>query len=85
MKNSNAGSVCSRCGKVRVVTKTYREKVGTTYVEYTETACPDPNCQSKVNTQLASDASKRATIKNEQDKREQERKTRIAENRAARE
>jgi hypothetical protein len=85
MNNSKAGSVCPRCGKDRVVIRTYREKVGTTYVEYTETACPDPNCQSKVNTQLASDASKRLTIKNEQNKREQERKTRIAENRASRE
>lgn len=81
MNNSHAGSVCSRCGKVRVVTKTYREKVGTSVVEYTETACPDPNCQTKVNTQLANDANKRANIKNEQDKREQERKIRIAESR----
>lgn len=52
-------------------------------MEYTDTACPDPNCQSKVNSQLASDASKRANIKNEQDKREQERKVRIAESRTA--
>lgn len=84
MTTVNAGSVCSRCGKVRVVTKTYREKVGTAYVEYTETACPDSDCQSRVNTQLANDATKRANIKNEQDKREKERKDRISENRAAR-
>jgi hypothetical protein len=58
--------------------------VGTTKVVYTDTACPDPNCQSKVNSQLATDTNKRANIKKEQDKREQERKTRIAENRAAR-
>ena len=83
MNSSNAGSICSRCGKTRIVVKKYREKVGTTYVEYTETAWPDPKCQLKVNTQLASDASKRASIKNEQDKREQERKVRIAESRTA--
>ena len=85
MTNNCAGSVCSRCGKDRVIIKTYKEKVGGSVVEYTETACPDPSCQTKVNTQLASDAVKRANIKSEQDKREVERKQRISANRSSKE
>lgn len=64
---------CSRCGKQRVVVKTYKEKIGNSVVTYTEKACPDPDCQKRVNTQLASDETKRKRIKSENVKREQER------------
>lgn len=64
---------CTRCGKQRVVVKTYKEKIGNSVVIYTEKACPDPECQKRVNTQLTSDESKRRRIKSENVKREQER------------
>ena len=48
MNDSSLGNICSRCGKVRVVTKTYEEKVGNSFVTYKLTSCPDENCQEKV-------------------------------------
>lgn len=63
------------------MTKTYKEKVGDTYVFYREMSCPDPECQKRVEKALAAEKKKRTLIKKEQDKREQERKTRIANSR----
>ena len=44
--------VCIRCGKVRVVKKTYKEYVGTSLVITTLTKCPDPDCQKKLDDQF---------------------------------
>jgi hypothetical protein len=74
-------NICTRCGKDRVVTKTYKEKVGGSYVTYREMACPDPECQKKVQAVLTKEKDKRVLIKNEQNRREEERKTRIADSR----
>lgn len=71
---------CTRCGKERVVTKTYKQKVGTSYVCWREMACSDPECQKKVNKGLSNEKKKRTEIKNEQNKREEERKQRLADN-----
>lgn len=43
---------CTRCGKQRVNARTYRQKVGESYVVHTEYTCPDPNCQDIVNDKL---------------------------------
>jgi len=72
---------CTRCGKERVIIKTYKEKVGDSFVIYKEMACPDPACQSKVDRVLSNEKDKRTLIRNEQDKREKERKERIADSR----
>lgn len=45
-------SPCVRCGKIRVVSKSWEEKVGTSLVKYTLTICPDPECQKIVDEQL---------------------------------
>ena len=45
-------NLCIRCGKERVVKKTWTEKVGTSLITYTETVCPDPKCQKIVEKQL---------------------------------
>lgn len=51
---------CTRCGKERIVSKTWKEKVvnfmGTSYIVYTENVCPDKECQKIVQEKL--DASK---------------------------
>jgi len=74
-------SKCTICGKERVVAKTYKEKVGTTYVYYREMICADPECQKKVEKNLNTEKAKRVSIKKEQDKHELERKEHIANSR----
>jgi hypothetical protein len=48
---------CTRCGKERVISKTWKEAVktftGVSMVLHTETICPDPTCQKVVDEQLA--------------------------------
>lgn len=69
---------CSLCGKERVVVKTRKEKVGSSYVFYREMSCPDAECQKKVEKTLTNEKNKRALIKDEQLKREKERQLRVA-------
>jgi len=45
-------SVCPICGKDRIVSKTYKERIGNSVVQTTLTICPDPKCQAKLNVQL---------------------------------
>lgn len=46
--NSVYSNPCTRCGKERIVVKTWREKIGYSVVTTTETACPDKECQKIV-------------------------------------
>lgn len=63
-------NICTRCGKLRVVVKTYQEKVGNSIVVYTINECPDPLCQKIVNGQLRDDEKRRVLVRNDQKKRE---------------
>lgn len=74
-----AGSICTRCGKPRIIVKTYEEKVETSTVTYTITECSDPNCQKLVNKTLQTEKNKRKFIKDEQVKREEVRRQAIEE------
>lgn len=74
-----AGSVCTRCGKPRIVVKTYEEKIETSTVTYTITECSDPECQKLVNKTLKAEKNKRKFIKDEQVKREEVRRQAIEE------
>jgi hypothetical protein len=47
------GNVCIRCGKVRIITKTWKEQVGTSTLTCSSFACPDANCQKIVEKELA--------------------------------
>lgn len=67
---------CILCGKERITVRTYKKRVGNSYVTYKETACPDPECQKKVERIIQKEKLKRANIKNNQEKREAERKAR---------
>ncbi len=68
------GSVCTRCGKPRIVVKSYEEKVETSTVTYTITECSDPECQKLVDKTLLTEKKKRKFIKDEQEKREEARR-----------
>lgn len=74
-----AGSACTRCGKPRIVVKTYEEKIETSTVTYTITECSDPECQKQVNKTLLTEKKKRKFIKDEQVKREEVRRQAIEE------
>ncbi len=71
---------CTTCGKERIVIKTYKEKIGTSYVTFKEMTCPDPECQKRINKVLSSEKAKRQRIKDEKERAELERKKTIAEN-----
>ncbi|RJR23770.1 hypothetical protein C4578_03685 [Candidatus Microgenomates bacterium] len=47
------GNVCIRCGKPRIVSRTWREQSGNATLTCTEYVCPDPECQKIVDKQLA--------------------------------
>lgn len=74
-----ATSVCTRCGKPRIIVKSYEEKVETSTVTYTITECSDPECQKMVNKTLLTEKKKRQFIKDEQVKREEVRRLAIEE------
>ena len=77
--NNMSTSSCTRCGKPRIIVKTYEEKVETSTVTYTITECSDPECQKLVNKTLLTEKKKRKFIKDEQVKREEVRKLAIEE------
>lgn len=58
-------SVCIRCGKTRVVSKTWKEKTSGAEITYTETVCPDKDCQKIVDEQLTAKKEKIAKIQKE--------------------
>lgn len=47
---------CIRCGKQRIDSKSWEEKItnfmGTSVITYTQTVCPDPECQKIVEKEL---------------------------------
>ncbi len=42
---------CIRCGKERIVLRSWKEKIGSSVVTNTEMICPDPECQKIVNSE----------------------------------
>lgn len=79
------GSVCTRCGKPRIIVKTYTEKIASSTVTYTITECSDPECQKIVDKALNVEKKKRQFIKDEQVKREEARKKVIEDKKANKE
>jgi hypothetical protein len=78
-----AGSVCTRCGKQRIVQETYEEKIETSTVVYTIKVCSDPECQKIVDGQLKKEKKQREVIKKEQENREAIRKANLARQKAS--
>ncbi len=73
-----SSSVCTRCGKQRIIVESYEEQVETSLVVYKIAVCSDPECQKIVDEKLKEEQSKRVIIKNEQEKRELLRKASMA-------
>lgn len=66
-------NLCIRCGKVRIDSRTWSEEVqtysGKTLVTYTETVCPDAECQKKVVERLDAQKLKNETMQHEREER----------------
>ncbi|EKE13410.1 MAG: hypothetical protein ACD_13C00021G0012 [uncultured bacterium] len=62
-------SKCPRCGKERVIVSSHDEMISKSKITYTQTICPDPECQKVVEKNLKNDEKKRAVLKDEQEKR----------------
>jgi hypothetical protein len=60
LNNTNT-TVCVRCGKQRIVLSVKEEKIGNSTISTTETICPDPECQKKVDGMLNIEQEKRHT------------------------
>ncbi len=50
---------CIECGKQRVVVESHTENVGNGTIVYSETTCPDPDCQKRVDLTLLRELQKR--------------------------
>ncbi len=75
-------NVCIRCGKDRVVAKTWKEKVetavGITVWVHTDMVCPDGVCQKLVEKELAMRKEKKEAIRVASEERAQLRKKKMA-------
>ncbi|OGH10594.1 MAG: hypothetical protein A2857_06920 [Candidatus Levybacteria bacterium RIFCSPHIGHO2_01_FULL_36_15] len=64
---------CYRCGKERIKAKTWNEKVtnfmGTSVITYTQTVCPDPECQKIVEKELAAQKKKKEAFELDKENR----------------
>lgn len=69
----DSSNVCIRCGKVRIVSKTWTEKIDTFFgqseVTYTETVCPDPACQKIVEEKIKQEKEKKEALQQEREER----------------
>ena len=76
--NTKVSNPCTRCGKQRIQSKKWKEKIvtfsgNTTTVLRTENICPDKECQKVVDKELNAQKAKRDKIK-------MDRETRLKEN-----
>ncbi len=62
-------NLCTRCGKQRIVVKTWEENSGNSVLFCTTTACPDPKCQEIVDRKLAAQKQKKEDTVRDREKR----------------
>jgi len=77
------GNPCSRCGKERMIVRTWKEKVDSSVIINTETACPDKECQAEVEKINKKQQERSASLKRESEKRLQLRKDSSKKNKKA--
>jgi hypothetical protein len=65
---------CIRCGKTRIVAKSWNEHIGNSLVTYVNTVCPDPECQKIVDEQLKKKKEKIEAIHRESVERKEQNK-----------
>ena len=58
-------NVCTRCGKQRIVVKTWKERIKDSTIIHTSNACPDAACQKIVDGKLAVLKEKREAMEKE--------------------
>lgn len=74
---------CFRCGKQRIVTKTWKETI-TTFsgmeqkVEFSDSVCPDAACQNMLNEELEKQKDKRDKITQDRTQRMVDQKARMS-------
>ena len=68
------GNPCSRCGTERIIVRTWKEKVDSSVIINTETACPNKECQVEVDKINKKQQERSAALKRESEKRLQNRK-----------
>jgi len=62
-------NVCTKCGKPRIVVKTWKERIKGSILIHTSNACPDAACQKAVDGKLAVLKEKREAMEKERIKR----------------
>lgn len=55
---------CIRCGKSRIIAKSWTEKISNSVITYTQTVCPDEECQKIVDSDLQKKKDKITAIQN---------------------
>ena len=68
------GNPCSRCGRERIIVRTWKEKVDSSMIINTETACPDKESQKEGEKINKKQQERSAALKRESEKRLQSRK-----------
>lgn len=72
--NKRSGNPCIRCGTERIVLKTWKEKVGISYVTNIETICPNSECQKEVDSDNKKQRDKQIAMRLKREQRMTERR-----------
>lgn len=78
------GNYCSRCGTERIIVRTWKEKIDSSVIINTETACPNKECQIEVDKINKKQQERTAALKRESEKRLQKRQASSKKAKAAR-
>lgn len=70
---STIANPCVRCGKERIILKTWTALVGKAQLTYTNTACPDKSCQQVINDEILAQKTKREEIEAKKAREKEER------------
>lgn len=63
------GNYCSRCGTERIIIRTWKEKIDSSIIINTETACPNKECQIEVEKINRKQQERTAALKRESERR----------------
>jgi len=55
-------NLCPRCGKPRITAKTWTEMIGNSKVTFSDTVCPDKECQKKLEADNLAKKEKRESL-----------------------
>lgn len=55
-------NICYRCGRDRIVSKVWKEKIGDSVIENVEHICPDKKCQEELEQDIERQRNKRLLL-----------------------